>query len=307
MRQTMSFLSILFSVFLISSCHYIGKSCCAKKSGDQRLQYKKKCCKDKKHWSIWKKKSKKSCCGQGSTAGFSSVKSLDKGKITGSVFFERTGRYEVKVTANIKGLAPNKKFGFHVHEFGTCENKGLLAGGHLNPWGEKHAGPQDKNKHLGDLGNLKSDQLGTAVYSISVKGKLDKFMGRSVIIHAEADDMKSQPTGNSGDRIACGVITASMPPIQEEKQAEESVVEEKKAVSTKTTAPEQTVSSKKETSTVVEKAVSSEKPMTPVQAVSTKETKASVEKAVSNKKAEIQKTSGVSSVKTETSQTSPKK
>ena len=303
MTKQVSFLSVLFSLFLISSCHYISKkaSCC-KKSGGKYHQYKqskcKTCSKDKKTCAKCEKKAyKKDCCGKkDSSAGFSSIKDLNKGKITGSVFFERAGRYEVKVTANIKGLSPNKKFGFHVHEFGTCDNKGLLAGGHLNPWGAKHSGPQARDRHLGDLGNLESDQKGTAVYSVSVKGKLNQFMGRSLIIHAKADDMKSQPTGNSGDRIACGVITASMPPVREEKQAE--------PVSKNKTAPVEKAVSSKKPAVPVEKAVSRKKPAVPAKAVLNKGAKVSVKKAVSSKKPEIQKTSGV---KTETSQTSSKK
>ena len=300
MRQITSFLGILLSLFLISSCHYMGKkaccakkragkhyqhkdykgkkSCCDKKNNGQRWDKGKKCCKGKKNRSKWGKKDKKPCCGKASVAGFSSIKDLNKGKITGSVFFEKAGKYEVKVTANVKGLAPNKKFGFHVHEFGTCENKGLLAGGHLNPWGAKHSGPQARDRHFGDLGNLESDTLGTAVYSVSVKGKLDQFMGRSVIIHAKEDDMKTQPTGNSGARIACGVIIASMPPVQEDTQEEKP-------------------------------SVMSEKVKTPVvkKSVPKKGAETVVKQAVSSKKAETQKASDVSSVQTKPAQTSPKK
>ena len=288
MTKQLSFLSILFSLFFVSSCHYISKksSCCdAKKRGGKYYHKYKQ--------SKWKKKAhKKDCCGnKASVAGFSSIKSVNAEKITGSVFFERVGRYEVKVTANIKGLSPNKKFGFHVHEFGTCENKGLLAGGHLNPWGAKHAGPQARDRHLGDLGNLESDQKGTSIYSVSVKGKLNQFFGRSVIIHAKADDMKSQPAGNSGNRIACGVILASMPPVYEDKQAESESKDKKapvgKAISSKKSAVEKAVSSKKPAVSVVEKAVSSKKPAVPVieKAVSSKKPAVPVvEKAVSSKK-----------------------
>ena len=295
MRQMTSFLGILLSLFLISSCHHFDesyeehhqyedshtkKSCCGKKQGWHK---EKKCCKGKRHFFKWKKR--KSCCGKGeSVAGFSKIQDLNKGKISGSIFFERAGRYEVKITAAVKGLAPSKKFGFHIHEFGTCANKGLLAGGHLNPWGAKHSGPQDENRHLGDLGNLESDKQGTADYSVSVKGRLNQFMGRSVIIHAQADDMETQPTGNSGERIACGVITASMPPVQEEEtpvgeQAKKTVEE-------------------KETDT---QAVSVKKAPAPVQkAVSSSVEKAAAKKpadetAVStNKKADIQTAGSVS-------------
>ena len=253
MRKPVNFLSILVSLFLISSCHYVSKKsdCCdVKRSGGQyHKEHKHSKCKkskDKKTCAKCAKKSaNKDCCGKARAAGLALIKDLQKGKIKGSVFFEKADRYEVKVTADIKGLSPNKKFGFHVHEFGTCDNKGLLAGGHLNPWGEKHAGPKDKKRHLGDLGNLESNKMGSAFYSASVEGHLKKFMGRSVIIHAKADDMKSQPTGNAGERIACGVIVASMPPVREGTT-------EKKATDKK-------ASSNKKAKAPVEKAISSEK------------------------------------------------
>ena len=241
--RKISFLSVLFSLFLISSCQYMNKKtdCCSMKKQGNQQERKSKCktCEtgkkcDKTTYKKCKKKAykkcgKQACYGKNKVAGFSKVKDLTGGKITGSVFFESTDKYEVKVTANIKGLAPNKKLGFHVHEFGTCENKGLLAGGHLNPWGAKHSGPKAKERHLGDLGNIESDKMGSAVYTVSIKGRLKSFMGRSVIIHAQADDMKSQPIGNSGKRIACGVITASMPPVLEKAPVKKAISPSKKA------------------------------------------------------------------------------
>ena len=244
--RKINFLSVLFSLFVISSCHYIAKKadCCkAGKSGKYHNKQSKCCSKSKKS-------KKKSCCGYHSIAGFAKVKDLAGKKVTGSVFFTADSEHKVKVTANIKGLVPNKKFAFHVHEFGTCENKGLLAGGHLNPWGGKHSGPKAKDRHLGDLGNIESDKTGSAVYTVSVKGRLKSFMGRSVIIHAQADDMKSQPTGNAGKRIACGVITVSMPPVQESPKTKPVVSTEKKAPTVK-----KAIST--EQASVVKKAVSS--------------------------------------------------
>ncbi|MCY4321579.1 MAG: superoxide dismutase family protein [Bdellovibrionaceae bacterium] len=232
MHKIMKILSVFLSLFFISSCYNMGK-----KSHSVSKKDKKSCC------------GEKSCCGPGGEVGLSNVIDLRGGKISGSVLFEDIGQHKVKVTANIKGLAPNQKFAFHVHEFGTCENKGLLAGAHLNPWGSHHAGPHDEDRHAGDLGNLKSDKSGHSNYTVSVKGKLLNFMGRSVIIHAKEDDMKTQPTGNAGVRIACGIVTASMSPIHEEKQ--ESSEEKSKSVSDKPTAKKMEVVSDKPT---VEKA-----------------------------------------------------
>lgn len=217
------FISVL-GLFFMTSCHHtmrkaccgkshhqgMKKACCAKKSKHKGM--KKACCgKRSKFWKM-----KKSCCGKGSVVGQANVKAVKGYRGSGTVLFEQVGRHKVKVTANFTGLKPNHLFGFHVHEFGTCENKALMAGGHLNPWKQKHGGPQDKKRHLGDLGNLKSSTKGQAAYSTVIKGKVKKFLGRSVIVHAQADDLKSQPSGNSGDRIACGVIVAAMPPAPEE-------------------------------------------------------------------------------------------
>ena len=300
--KKINFLAVLFSLFLMTSCHTMHKKTgCSSKyqkgSKCKTSRAEKRC--DKKSYKRWGKKcgkkyykkcGKQACYGQAEVAGFSEVKDVTGGKITGSVLFEATDKYMVKVTANIKGLAPNKKFGFHVHEFGNCKNKGLLAGGHLNPWGSKHAGPKAKDRHLGDLGNIESDKTGTAVYTVSVKGKLKSFMGRSVIIHAQMDDMKSQPTGNAGKRIACGVITASMPPVPE------SVPEQPSASETKKVPAKKMISTDNKAS--AEKAVSTDKKVSAEKAVST-DKKVSVKKAVSSDSVgQIQKANKSSDKKT---------
>ena len=362
MRHFTGFLFILLSVFFISSCHHVGKNksydkkqgekqhqqqketkkkdCCAKKKSEYKD--KKASCSSKKSkkdycgkkykkrsFFKWSKKYKKDCCGKADFAGFSSVKPVAKGKLSGSVYFESAGRYEVKVTADFKGLAPNSEFAFHVHEFGNCENKGLLAGGHLNPWGSKHAGPQSKDRHMGDLGNLKSDKSGKALYSTVIKGKLSKFLGRSIIVHAKADDMKSQPSGNSGKRIACGIIVASMPPVppvEEEATAEKKKAPAvEKATTSKKKAPAvekattsntskkkapavekaTTSNTSKKKAPVVEKATTSntsKKKAPAVEKATTSKKKApAVEKAVSKQKAEMQKASDISSDKAKNS------
>jgi len=216
--------ALLLSVFLISSCHYMGKSCCSKT--DHHLKHKKSCCKktdckdrdtkkcrDKKsHHSHKHRSYKKSCCGKDSSVvGYAEVQSIKGGSIKGEVFFEQMGRHQVQVKAEFTGLKPNQKFGFHVHEFGNCKNKALMAGGHFNPWKVKHGHPNSPKKHMGDLGNLSSDASGKASYSTKIKGRAKKFFGRSVIVHAQEDDLKTQPTGNSGERIACGVIVTASP------------------------------------------------------------------------------------------------
>ena len=114
------------------------------------------------------------------------------------------------VTADVKGLSPGKH-GFHIHEFGDCSQLvGKSAGGHFNPTGKKHGGPESGERHVGDLGNIISDEDGTGHYErtdklLSFTGQ-NSIIGKAIIIHADEDDLISQPTGNAGARLACGVI-----------------------------------------------------------------------------------------------------
>ena len=122
----------------------------------------------------------------------------------------------VKVTANLKGLTPGTH-GFHVHEFGDCSAPdGSSAGSHFNPAGHPHAGPKDAKRHAGDLGNIEAGADGTATLDwTDAQMKLDGptgVIGRGVIVHAKADDLKTQPTGDAGGRLACGVVGVSKKP-----------------------------------------------------------------------------------------------
>lgn len=132
-----------------------------------------------------------------------------KSKVNGIVTFtqEKNG---IRVAANITGLTPGKH-GFHVHEYGDCSSHdGLCTGAHFNPTNAPHGSPQDKHVHIGDFGNIIADENGDGHYD-----KLNKhiklfgphsIIGRAVIIHEQPDDLQTQPTGNSGKRIGCGVI-----------------------------------------------------------------------------------------------------
>jgi len=121
------------------------------------------------------------------------------------------------VTGEIQGLKPNAKHAFHIHEFGDCTSgDGKSAGSHYNPEGHPHAGPDASMRHAGDLGNLEADASGVAHYDrtiagLTVGGVNNPVIGRSVIIHAGEDDFATQPTGNAGDRIGCGVIGVAKP------------------------------------------------------------------------------------------------
>ena len=226
---------VILSLFVLSSCHQVSKKCCGKKQA--WLKKSKSYCDKKKSWL---KKSKSCCPTKYSVAGQAHVKGVNNENIQGEVFFERANKGEVEIFAHFKGLVPNQKFGFHVHEFGNCENKALKAGGHFNPWNKKHGSPEDQEKHLGDLGNLHSDGKGQASYSAIIEGRVKKFLGRSVVVHALPDDFTSQPTGKSGDRIACGVIVASMPslPVKHgSDKVQETGDSPQKAPTTKTVVP----------------------------------------------------------------------
>jgi Cu-Zn family superoxide dismutase len=116
----------------------------------------------------------------------------------------------VEIMAELTGLTPGKH-GFHVHEFGDCSMMdGTCAGGHFNPEGTPHGGPSSRQRHVGDLGNVEADESGRAVYKrvdqlITLSGA-NSIIGRSIIVHAGEDDLTSQPSGDAGARVGCGVI-----------------------------------------------------------------------------------------------------
>ncbi|WP_408096581.1 superoxide dismutase family protein [Peredibacter sp. HCB2-198] len=117
----------------------------------------------------------------------------------------------LKITADATGLTPNTTHGFHVHQVGKCEGPDFkTAGDHFNPTNMKHGSPKSEMSHMGDMGNLVANAKGEAHMEMILKKDeakdLQEFAGKSVIIHAKADDFKTQPSGDSGARIACGVI-----------------------------------------------------------------------------------------------------
>jgi Cu-Zn family superoxide dismutase len=137
---------------------------------------------------------------------------LSASGVTGVVAFAKADG-GVKVSVKLAGLKPGTH-GFHIHEFGDCSAAdGTSAGGHFNPTGDPHAGPKDDKRHEGDMGNIEADKDG-AVALDYVDAKLSfegpgSILGRGVIVHAAADDFKTQPTGNAGGRLGCGVIGAA--------------------------------------------------------------------------------------------------
>lgn len=130
--------------------------------------------------------------------------------VEGIVTFRRSGS-QVSVTAHIEGLEPNQRHGFHIHQYGDCSSADATsAGGHFNPTGSRHGGRHDDERHAGDLGNLESNGQGVGRLEfeddkLTLDGE-QSILGRGVIVHAQADDYETQPTGDAGGRIGCGVI-----------------------------------------------------------------------------------------------------
>ena len=142
-------------------------------------------------------------------------------KITGVVRFTEY-EHEVIMTVDIKGLKPNSKHGFHVHECGDMTDKCESMCAHFNPYNKNHGGPGDKDRHVGDLGNLIADKNGRAKYvqrdtMIKLRGTKCNIIGRGLIIHEDEDDLgrggqkDSLVTGHAGKRIACAVIGYARP------------------------------------------------------------------------------------------------
>lgn len=161
-----------------------------------------------------------SACATGSSGGSSGaasggaaeakLASSGKGQaVTGTVVFVSKGN-GVGVTAHVAGLTPGAH-GFHIHEKGDCSAADFTsAGGHFNPGGQPHGHPHQGPHHAGDMPMLQADAYGNAslmadLPGLTIEGK-QGIVGLSVIVHAAPDDFKTQPTGNSGGRVACGVI-----------------------------------------------------------------------------------------------------
>lgn len=135
----------------------------------------------------------------------------------GVVTFTQTDN-GVRVEATISGLDQEMRHGFHIHQFGDCRAPdGTSAGGHFNPESVEHGAPTDDIRHIGDLGNLPSNAQGTADVDfvdshLQLNGP-NSILGRGVIVHAGTDDFESQPTGDAGSRLACGVIGVANPDV----------------------------------------------------------------------------------------------
>ena len=140
------------------------------------------------------------------------------GKVKGTVrFTESNDHSSVKIDIQLSGLKRNAKHGFHVHEAGDLSDRCESLCAHFNPYGKSHGGPNDKERHVGDLGNLHTDERGCVSHTfhdsmIRLRGTKANIIGRGLIVHADEDDLgrgsndASKINGNAGKRIGCAVI-----------------------------------------------------------------------------------------------------
>lgn len=132
-------------------------------------------------------------------------------KTFGEATFEQVGD-KVRVVIFVQGLKPGQEHGLHIHEVGDCgSGDGMSTKGHFNPYGKPHAHFSTPERHAGDLPALKADAGGRAELTveldvITVAAGPSSVVGRGLIVHAQPDDYRTQPTGNAGARLACAVI-----------------------------------------------------------------------------------------------------
>ncbi|WP_129134745.1 superoxide dismutase family protein [Luteimonas sp. YGD11-2] len=135
--------------------------------------------------------------------------------VSGNLRFTRSGD-GIRVSGDVRGLPAGGEHGFHVHENGDCSAPDATsAGGHFNPTSQPHGRAGEGDHHAGDSDNLQANDEGVASADHLLAGATlgdgapTDIVGKAVIVHANPDDYTTQPTGNAGDRLACGVIEAS--------------------------------------------------------------------------------------------------
>ena len=128
----------------------------------------------------------------------------------GTVHFQDMSDGSVEVVVDLTSVPPGVH-GFHVHDKGDCGNNGTNAGPHFNPMNLAHGAPDAQSHHAGDFGNVTAEANGEVhtrfmTHSITVKEGTISVVGRAVVLHGNPDDLMSQPAGNAGPRIACGIV-----------------------------------------------------------------------------------------------------
>ncbi|XP_027712012.1 copper chaperone for superoxide dismutase [Vombatus ursinus] len=146
------------------------------------------------------------------------------GAVQGVVRFLQVSPQRCLIEGTIDGLEPGPH-GLHVHQYGDLTQNCASCGDHFNPEGMPHGGPRDTHRHLGDLGNVYASANGRATFRLEdEKLKVWDIIGRSLVIDADEDDLGqgghplSKVTGNSGERLACGIIARSAGLFQNPKQ-----------------------------------------------------------------------------------------
>ena len=148
----------------------------------------------------------------GSVRATAALQPTKGNKTFGEATFEPAEGNKVRVVVFAQGLRPNQEHGFHIHEAGDCSSgDGMSAKGHFNPYGKPHGDPKSAERHAGDLPSLRAGKDGRAKLDVTIEQVTltpgpASIIGRGLIIHADPDDYRTQPTGNAGARLACGVI-----------------------------------------------------------------------------------------------------
>jgi Cu-Zn family superoxide dismutase len=131
----------------------------------------------------------------------------------GTLLFAEQGTEGMRIHGEVAGLLPNHTYAMHIHEFGSCANPDA-PGSHFDPAGSGRHGEPGASlgmRHAGDLPNITSDAEGKAkvdvtTHALGTGTSEFSVVGRSIVIHAQPDDYQTQPSGGSGQKIACGVI-----------------------------------------------------------------------------------------------------
>ena len=152
------------------------------------------------------------CATPGGPAASAQLQPTRGNNTSGEIRFVQRGD-KVLVSGEVRGLKPGSEHGFHIHEKGDCSSgDGMSTGGHYNPQGHRHGAYGPGEHHVGDLPSLKADASGVARIEFEATGLAvgsgpNDIVGHGLIVHRDPDDYTTQPTGNSGPRLACAVIT----------------------------------------------------------------------------------------------------
>jgi Cu-Zn family superoxide dismutase len=152
------------------------------------------------------------------TVAAAKIESKSNSTVTGDAEFKENGKGGLVLEVDVKG-APPGTHAVHIHDKGDCSSPdGKSAGDHWNPTHEAHGKWTGEHHHLGDIGNLEVKADGTGTITLETDkwtaggGGVNDVIGHAIIVHGGVDDFTTQPTGNAGPRVGCGVITAAAPP-----------------------------------------------------------------------------------------------